>query len=45
MREKLSWEEFDRFWCAVMDIGTADVEASFAKGFRLGARLMLDVLG
>ena len=43
-REKLNWEEFDRFWSAVMSAGTADVETCFARGFRAGARLMLEVL-
>lgn len=44
MERKLTWEEYNRFWDAAMDVGTADEEASFARGFRLGARLMLDVL-
>ena len=45
IREKLSLEEFDQFWAAAMDVGCADIEASFAAGFRLGAKLMLEVLG
>ena len=43
-QEKLSWEEFDRLWSAAMGIGAADVETCFARGFRAGARMMLEVL-
>lgn len=43
--EKLSWEEFDQLWNAVLAVGTADVEASFVRGLRVGARLMLEALG
>ncbi|MBO5340453.1 MAG: hypothetical protein J6A62_05600 [Oscillospiraceae bacterium] len=44
VRDKMTWEELDGFWSAVMAVGTADVEACFARGFRAGARLMLEVL-
>ena len=43
-RDKLGCAEFDRVWTAAMNIGTADVETCFAQGFRVGARLMLEVL-
>ena len=37
--------EFDSIWSASMEIGQADQPVWFARGFRLGARLMLEVLG
>ena len=44
VREKLSRQEFDRLWSAAVNVGTAEVKNSFAKGFSLGARVMLAVL-
>ena len=44
VRGKLTWEEFDAFWSAAVAVGTADVEDCFVRGFRAGARLMLEVL-
>ena len=37
--------EFDSIWSAAMNIGQAEQPVWFARGFRLGARLMLEVLG
>ena len=37
--------EFDSIWSAALDIEQADHPVWFARGFRLGARLMLEVLG
>ena len=37
--------EFDSIWSASMEIGQSDQPVWFARGFRLGARLMLEVLG
>ena len=37
--------EFDSIWCAALDIEQADHPVWFARGVRLGARLMLEVLG
>ena len=37
--------EFDSIWSAALDIGQSDQPVWFARGFRLGARLMLEVLG
>ena len=37
--------EFDRIWSTSMEIGQSDQPVWFARGFRLGARLMLEVLG
>ena len=37
--------EFDSIWSASMEIGQSDQPGWFARGFRLGARLMLEVLG
>ena len=37
--------EFDGIWSAALDIGQADQPVWFARGFRLGARLMLEALG
>ena len=44
VREKLTLREFDAFWDAAVRVGIADIKTSFAKGFRLGARVMLAVL-
>lgn len=33
VRERLTLREFDQFWSAAINVGTADVEASFARGF------------
>lgn len=43
-REKLTRDELDELWSAALRVGSADVETSFVRGFRLGARLMLEVL-
>ena len=37
--------EFDSIWSASMEIGQSDQPVWFARGFRLGARLMLEALG
>ena len=37
--------EFDSIWSAALDIEQADYPVWFARGFRLGARLMLEALG
>ena len=37
--------EFDSIWSASMEIGQSDQPVWFARGVRLGARLMLEVLG
>ena len=42
--KKLTPEEADAVWAAAMPVGTADTQECFVRGFRLGARLMLDVL-
>lgn len=42
--KKLTPEEADAVWAAAMQVGTADTQECFVRGFRLGARLMLDVL-
>lgn len=44
VEKKLTFEEFEDFWSAAMDVGTADVQTSFVRGFRAGARLMLEIL-
>lgn len=44
VEQKLTLEEFDAFWAAAMDVGTADVQTAFSRGFRAGARVMLEVL-
>ena len=38
-------EEFDGMWCALLEIGAADHPVWFARGFRLGAQMMLAALG
>ena len=38
-------DEFDGIWSAALEVGEADSPLWFARGFRLGARLMLEVLG
>lgn len=43
-RDKLSREEFDQVWTAAMNVGTADVETCFVRGFRAVARVMLEIL-
>ena len=42
--KKLTPEEADAVWAAAMQVGPADARECFVRGFRLGARLMLDVL-
>ena len=44
VQEKLTLEEFDQLWGAAICVGTAGIKTSFAKGFRLGARVMIEVL-
>lgn len=44
VREKLTLREFDEFWDAAVRVGTAQIKTSFAKGFSLGARVMIEVL-
>lgn len=44
VREKLTLREFDAFWDAAVRVGTAEIKTSFARGFSLGARVMLAVL-
>lgn len=40
----LTLEEADELWFAAVQAGLADGHSRFAAGFRLGARLMLEVL-
>lgn len=40
----LPGREADEIWSAAVRIGLADAEGRFAAGFRLGAKLMLEVL-
>ena len=37
--------EFDNIWCAALNVGGANDPVWFARGFRLGARLLLEVVG
>ena len=41
---KLTREEFENLWNALMDIGHADELGSFARGLRLGMCLVLEGL-
>lgn len=42
--QKLTYEEFENLWNAIMDIGTAGHLDSFTLGFRLGVQLTLEGL-
>ena len=44
LREKLTQREFDRFADEQLDLRPMDLEEQFLMGFRLGARLMIEVL-
>ena len=44
IQEKLTLQEFNEIWGAALQVGTARTKNSFAKGFRLGARVMMEVL-
>ena len=44
LRELVYLREADQIWGAAVEIGAADLENSFAHGFRLGVRLTLDAL-
>ena len=38
-------QKADEIWLAAVQVGMAEQAANFASGFRLGGRLMLEVLG
>lgn len=42
--QRLTYEEFENLWNAIMDIGTANLLDSFTLGFRLGVQLTLEGL-
>ena len=42
--QRLTHQEFDQLWNAVMDIGDASLLDSFTLGFRLGVQLTLEGL-
>ncbi len=44
VKERLTNEEFDKFWNAVMKIGDGSDQDSFTLGFRLGVQLTLEGL-
>ncbi len=44
VKERLTNEEFDKFWSAVMNIGDGSDQDSFTLGFRLGVQLTLEGL-
>ena len=44
VEKRLTREEFDNLWSAVIDIGDADCLSSFTLGFRLGVQLTLEGL-
>ena len=44
MEKKLSMEEFDTFWSSAVGVGASENPVWFARGFRLGARVMMEVL-
>ena len=44
IQEKLTLKEFDEIWGAALQVGTARTKSSFAKGFCLGARVIMEVL-
>lgn len=37
-------DEFDEIWAAAVHVGASELPLWFARGFRLGARMMLEVL-
>lgn len=37
-------DEFDGIWAAAVHVGESELPLWFARGFRLGARVMLEVL-
>ena len=43
-QQRLTDQEFDRLWDALMDIGDANLVDSFTLGFRLGVQLTLEGL-
>ncbi len=43
-QQRLTDQEFDRLWDALMDIGDANLVNSFTLGFRLGVQLTLEGL-
>ena len=44
VEKRLTREEFENLWSAVIDIGDADCLSSFTLGFRLGVQLPLEGL-
>ena len=44
VEKRLTREEFENLWSAVIDIGGADCLSSFTLGFRLGVQLTLEGL-
>ncbi len=38
-------DEFDQIWDAALGVGAAETPVWFARGFRMGARIMLEILG
>ncbi len=44
VEKRLTREEFENLWSAVIDIGDADCLSSFTLGFRLGVQLTLEGL-
>ena len=45
LRSLVSHREADEIWAAAVDLGAVNGTRDFICGFRLGARLMLGVLG
>ena len=43
-QQRLTAQEFDQLWNALMDIGDASLLDSFSLGFRLGVQLTLEGL-
>ena len=44
VEKRLTREEFENLWSAVIDIGDADCLSSFTLGFRVGVQLTLEGL-
>lgn len=44
VKDRLTLEEFDNFWKAVMDIEASGYQDSFNLGFRLGMQLTIEGL-
>jgi len=45
LEKKLTLEETDALWSSAVEVGAAECQASFRRGFLLGSRLMLEVMG